>query len=279
VKKTLLIVVALLILLVTVPPLWNAISPSTLPDLPAPGTKVAVRDGASVNVLEVGTGQPIVLVHGLPGTAYDWRNLTPKLAEAGFRVIAYDRLGYGHSDMRPGDLHTVKENGADLLALLHNLNLSDAIVVGWSYGGATVMQAATRDASRMALMVLVGTSGPASADDEPPRPSVAAKMFYSKPAMLWRMAVPSASRALMAVLSDAAFSEGPQPDWWLDGVQANFKRWETMQTYSAEIFAEIDPDAISFDTLSLPTLIIHAEDDRLATVEIARYLSGAICCR
>jgi len=276
VKRFLLIFVVALVLLIIIPPTWNALFPVVLPDLPAPGTSVTVREGAAVNALDTGTGQPIVLVHGLPGSAYDWRHLTPALADAGFRVIAYDRLGYGHSDVRPGNTNTVKDNAADLLGLLANLNLDDAIVAGWSYGGATVMQAATDDPSRMAAMVLIGTGGPSSADAEPPTPGFAAKTFYSTPAMLWRSAVPSASRALMAVLSDTAFSGGPQPDWWLDGVQANFKRWETLLTYRDEMFAPIDGTAITFSDLSLPTLIIHAEDDRLATVEIGRYLSTII---
>lgn len=169
VKKFLLGLVALLMLLIVVPPTWNALFPMVLPDLPAPGVRVRVREGAAVNALDMGAGQPVVLVHGLPGSAYDWRHLTPELVKAGFRVIAYDRLGYGHSDVRPGESHTVQENGADLLALLDTMNLQNAIVVGWSYGGVTVMQAATQDPSRMARLVLIGTGGPASANDEPPR--------------------------------------------------------------------------------------------------------------
>ena len=276
VKKFLLSLVALLMLLIVVPPTWNALFPMVLPDLPAPGVRVSVREGAAINALDVGAGQPVVLVHGLPGSAYDWRHLTPELVKAGFRVIAYDRLGYGHSDVRPGESHTVQENAADLLALLDTMNLQNAIVVGWSYGGATVMQAATQNPSRMARMVLIGTGGPTSANAEPPQPGIAARVFYSTPMMRWRSAVPGVARNLMEVLSDTAFSGGPQPGWWLEGLQASFKRWETTSTYRAEMFAPIDPDAIAFSTLPLPTLIIHAEDDRLAPVEIARYLSTVI---
>jgi non-heme chloroperoxidase len=238
--------------------------------------RVTVRDGAAVNALDIGTGQPVVLVHGLPGSAYDWRHLTPELATAGFRVIAYDRLGYGHSDVRPGATHTVQDNAAELLELLRTLNLQDAIVVGWSYGGVTAMQAAVDDRSRISHVVLVGTGGPDSPNAEPPAPSGAAKAFYSTPVMRWRRAVPSVSRALMATLSDTAFSGGPQPEWWLDGLQANFKRWETLLTYRNEMFAEIDTEAMIFSDIAAPTLIIHAEDDRLATVEIGRYLSTVI---
>ena len=275
-KKFLLILGVALLLLVAIPPAWNVLFPPVLPDLPAPGGSVTVREGAAVNTLDVGAGQPVVLVHGLPGSAYDWRHLTPELVDAGFRVVAYDRLGYGHSDMRPGDTHTIQDNAADLLALLNNLRLENAIVVGWSYGGVAVMQAAADDPSHMAGMVLIGTGGPTSAHDEPPTPGLAARVFYSTPFSAWRSAVPSVSRTLMVVLSDAAFSGGPQPSWWLDGLQANFKRWETLLTYRAEMFAEINPDKMVFGDFQLPTLIVHAEDDRLAPVEIARYLSTVI---
>ena len=94
-KRFLFMLAVFLLLLIIVPPTWNALFPTTLPDLPAPGIQVTVREGAAVNALDTGNGQPVVLVHGLPGSAYDWRHLTAELVNADFRVIAYDRLGYG----------------------------------------------------------------------------------------------------------------------------------------------------------------------------------------
>ena len=80
-----------------------------------------------------------MLVHGLPGSAYDWAPLTDALAARGFRVIAYDRMGYGYSDARADGDFTIAANARDLLGLLENQDLSHLLeycqlaakAVGW----------------------------------------------------------------------------------------------------------------------------------------------------
>ena len=83
--------------------------------LPAPGTPVTIPGGYRLNVLDQGTGPAVLLVHGLPGSAYDWEPLSDLLRAAGCRVIRYDRVGYGHSDRRRDDgEHRVDVNGIEL---------------------------------------------------------------------------------------------------------------------------------------------------------------------
>ena len=256
--------------------MWFVIFPETPRLLPAPGEKIEVAPGVSLNVLDTGAGKPVVLVHGLPGSAYDWRTLAPELESGGLRVIAYDRVGYGHSDSRSGTDYSLRSNTLELLALLKALDLRDVTIVGWSYGGVMAMQAVAIDGQRIGRLVLVGTGGPSSDEDQPPEPSLALKILYSNLVLRWRAAVPPVSRGLQTVLSDVAFSGGEQPDWWLRDLAANFSRWETVTTYKSEVLSEIDPTGISPATIGVPTLIIHAEDDQLAPVEIGRYLSGII---
>src|SRR5678816_2391268 len=71
--------------------------------LPPAGTAVTLPGGYRVNVLDEGTGPAVLLIHGLPGSAYDWEPLPTLLQAAGCRVIRYDRVGYGHSDRRRDD--------------------------------------------------------------------------------------------------------------------------------------------------------------------------------
>jgi pimeloyl-ACP methyl ester carboxylesterase len=222
-----------------------------------------------VNVVLAGSGAPVVLVHGLPGCAYDWRELSRALAARGLRAIAYDRVGYGYSDPRPdGGRFSVEENALELLGLLEALDLSDATLVGWSYGGATAMAAAHRDASRMGRMVLVGSAGPGTESSEPP-PLV--RLLFSRPVLAWVALVPPAARGLRASVSEAAYSGQPQPDWWLPTVHANFGRPHTPRTFRAEgsSFGDVPPDPKG---LTLPILVIHGEDDLLAPVAIGREL-------
>ena len=275
-RKLLLYFAALLLLAIAVPPLWFRLFPPQTPTLPEPGTLIELAPGVRANVLDEGGGPTAVLVHGLPGSAYDWRHLSSALTQRGLRVIAYDRLGYGHSDVRPGESHTVRDNARDLLELLAALDLRDATVVGWSYGGVTAMRAAMDDDDRIARLVLVGTGGPSSDDDVPPTPPLAMRVLYSTPVLRWRSAVPPMTRSLQAALSDVAFSGGPQPEWWLPSLNANFARWETTMTYKNEMFAPIDDDGFDLDGVRVPVLLIHATDDRLAPVDIARYLASKL---
>ncbi len=266
--------VVVLVAAVALPPLWYAVFPEPPAPLPAAGARLELPSGVKLNVLEQGAGPTVVLVHGLPGSAYDWRELVPVLARAGYRVIAYDRVGYGHSDPRANADFSMAANTRELQALLQVLALEDVTLVGWSYGGAMAMQAAKDP--RVDRLVLVGTGGPSSDDDVPPEPAGAMKLLYSAPVLRWRSAVPPVSRALQSALSHTAFSAGEQPQWWLPDLAANFSRWHTVLTYRGEIFAPIDPNGFDPTQIEQPTLIVHAEDDRLAPVAIGRYLASRI---
>ena len=112
-------------------PLWYTAFPYPAPDLPPPGRLVEVEPGVHVNVIEEGSGPPVVLVHGHPATAYDWQPLMHELAARGRRAIAYDRVGYGRSDGRTNGAYTVAANADELLGLLKALQLEH---VGWSAG-------------------------------------------------------------------------------------------------------------------------------------------------
>jgi pimeloyl-ACP methyl ester carboxylesterase len=272
---------ALLAAVIVLPPLWFAVSPAEPPpSLPPAGERVLLPGGAAVNVVAEGSGPVVVLVHGLPGSAYDWRVLAPELAGRGRRAIAYGRVGYGRSDPRRDGRYTPEANAEELLALLEKLDARDATVVGWSYGGVTAILAAAADASRIDRLVLVGSGGPDSPDAEAPEMPLAMRILYSDPVLRWRTAIPPLGIGLMKAASEAAFSGQPQPAWWLDGLRANFSRWDTLITYRSEmagVGADADsPDDFPADRLGVPTLILHGDDDRLAPIAIGRYLHAVI---
>jgi pimeloyl-ACP methyl ester carboxylesterase len=264
---------------IVLPWLWYTLFPGPpFPALPAPGMRIVLDDGVGVNVVEAGSGPPVVLVHGLPGSAYDWRETTAALAARGRRAIAYDRVGYGRSDPRTDGRYSPERNAEELVELLTALDLRDATVVGWSYGGVTTLLAALLDPSRIGEIVMVGTGGPDSDDAKPPEMPLAMRLLYSTPALRWRRTVRPVGAALVRAVTDAAFSGGPQPDWWLPGVAANLARWETVETYRSETM-QIDPDgegAFPVESIRLPALFVHGDDDRIAPVAVSRYLAGKV---
>lgn len=129
--------------------------------LPPPGRLVPIGDDLALNVVEVGSGPPVVLVHGLPSSAADWGDTPARLAARGHRVIAYDRVGYGFSSRgsQAPERYTYGSNARDLLALLDALGLERVPLVGWSYGGAVVQTAAAMAPERVPRLVLLAKIG------------------------------------------------------------------------------------------------------------------------
>ena len=83
-----------------------------------------------------GAGRPVVLIHGWPLSAASWAPQTAALTDAGYRVVAYDRRGFGTSE--PGDAYDYDALTADLDRVLTDLDLTDATLVGFSMGGGEV---------------------------------------------------------------------------------------------------------------------------------------------
>ena len=80
-----------------------------------------------------GSGQPVVLIHGYPLNGHSWEKQTRELLAAGYRVIAYDRRGFGQSS-KVGSGYDYDTFAADLNTLLETLDLQDVILVGFSMG-------------------------------------------------------------------------------------------------------------------------------------------------
>jgi pimeloyl-ACP methyl ester carboxylesterase len=107
-----------------------------------------------------GTGRPVVLIHGYPLSGRAWDKQVPALLEAGYRVITYDRRGFGQSS-QPTTGYDYDTFAADLAALLDHLDLRDAVLVGHSMGtGEVTRYLGTRGSARVAKGVLVSPIPP-----------------------------------------------------------------------------------------------------------------------
>src|SRR4028118_372273 len=97
------------------------------------------RTGEDVRISynDYGTGRPIVLIHGWPSSKEMWEYQIEDLVNAGLRVVKYDRRGFGKSD-KPWDGYDYDTFTADLNALMEELDLRDAVLVGFSMGGGEV---------------------------------------------------------------------------------------------------------------------------------------------
>lgn len=84
-----------------------------------------------------GPGRAIVLIHGWPLSGESWSEQVPALTAAGYRVITYDRRGFGRSD-KPKTGYGYDTLSEDLEAVLDALHVTDATLVGFSMGGGEV---------------------------------------------------------------------------------------------------------------------------------------------
>jgi non-heme chloroperoxidase len=96
---------------------------------------VGVENSASIDLYyeDHGFGQPIVLIHGFPFNGATWEKQAIPLLQAGYRVITYDRRGFGNS-AQPTFGYDYDTFAADLDVLMTQLDLSDAILIGHSMG-------------------------------------------------------------------------------------------------------------------------------------------------
>ena len=84
-----------------------------------------------------GQGKPVVLIHGWPLSGAAWEKQVPALLKAGYRVITYDRRGFGRSS-QPASGYDYDTLANDLSKLMTKLDLRDATLVGFSMGGGEV---------------------------------------------------------------------------------------------------------------------------------------------
>lgn len=106
---------------------------------------------------DFGTGQPIILIHGWPLSSKSWEAQIPALVDAGYRVIAYDRRGFGNSS-GPWNDYSYDTLAADLDELISQLKLNDVVLVGFSMGGGEVVRYLTNYGSKKVSKVALISS-------------------------------------------------------------------------------------------------------------------------
>lgn len=234
------------------------------------------KDGTALFYNDWGTGRPVVLIHGWPLNADMWEYQATQLAAEGFRVISYDRRGFGRS-AQPWNGFDYDTLADDLASLITALDLRDATLVGFSMGGGEVARYLSRHGcDRVAAVALIGAVTPylLKAEDHPQgldrsvfdgmieglnkdRPAFLAafgKMFYgvdlpgidvSAEILAWShtMALQAAKNATLACVR--AFSE-----------------------------TDFRPDLSAF---TVPTLIVHGDADAIVPIDLtARAVAKAI---
>ena len=205
---------------------------------------------------DFGTGRPVVLIHGWPLSHRMWEPQVPALNAAGFRTVAYDRRGFGHSGFPSGG-YDYDTFAADLNDLLTELDLRDAALVGFSMGGGEVARYLGRyGADRVSRVALVSSVTPflMRTDDNPDGvdPAVFEKMLVQ---------MKEDRPAFLAAFNKKFFNEG------LLNHPVSQETMDYAWTVAcAEAFAATDFRA-DMAAFTVPTLIVHGDADQTVPIE------------
>jgi pimeloyl-ACP methyl ester carboxylesterase len=103
----------------------------------------ADSNGVKIHYASLGSGPPVVFIHGFPDFWYSWRHQMDALADAGFRAVAVDQRGYNQSDKPAGvEAYAMPLLVGDVVAVIRSLGVEKATVVGHDWGGAVAWQVA-----------------------------------------------------------------------------------------------------------------------------------------
>ncbi len=214
-----------------------------------------------------GTGQPVVLIHGWPLNGASWEKQAAALLDAGYRVITYDRRGFGRSD-QPSVGYDYNTFASDLNTLLTELDLNDCIICGFSMGSGEVTRYLGRHGSeRIAKAIGIGVVPPflLKTDDNPD--GVPGDVFEG---------------IKQGILADrpAFFTEFFKNFYNLDETlgsliseEAVRNSWNVATQASAVgtvkcVDAWIEDFREDVEKIDVPTLIIHGNADRILPIEV-----------
>ncbi|WP_169833513.1 alpha/beta fold hydrolase [Methylobrevis pamukkalensis] len=226
-----------------------------------------MRDGIVLHVESDGDGPALVLAAGLGGSAAFWDPLVPRLASR-FRLIRFDHRGVGRSD-RPATGHSIARLSADVTDILDALGIDRADFVGHSTGGAIGQELALTAPDRLRRLVLSGTWARADARFR--------LLFETRIAVLEALG-PRAHQGLALLLgSGADWSPAREAE-----VAGALDIADSMAPLDAAILGQRMRMLLDFDrlddlpTVSMPTLVVSAEDDMIVSAVQGRAIADAI---
>jgi len=222
-----------------------------------------------LHYVERGNGRPLVLFHGNGSMIQDFESSgLIELAAANYRVIVFDRPGFGHS-LQPRNAVWTSERQADLFRdALGRLGVQRAIVLGHSWGASLAVALAIRHPSLVEALVLAsGYYFPTARTDAatslvPAIPGLGDIISYTVSPIVGRLMWPMMLRKL--------FGPRAVPEKFADFPKAMAVRPAQMRASAAEAALMVPAAFVAAKTYSelrMPTIIIGGEDDRLIDIE------------
>jgi non-heme chloroperoxidase len=216
-------------------------------------------------ITDAGQGRPAVLIAGWPFGAEAWEGTAPFLRQQGYRVVTISLRGFGRSPWT-GTGYDTGTFATDVLRVLAERDLHDAVLIGHSMGGAVAVQAAAQDAQRrIGGLVLVAAAGPRMVDAGDGAGGVPTAVFAGIDAAL------VADRpAFMEHLPTLFTATAPSPATarWLAGLALAADPQACREALASVAHQDLRP---LLGRITVPTTIIHGGADGIVPVAQAEH--------
>lgn len=229
-----------------------------------------------------GGGDPVVLLHGFPGSSHSWRELAPLMPE-GRRLVVVDLMGCGRSDGPPVAGRTGARAGSPaasiaahvalIRALMDDLAITRAALVGHGIGGAIAQAVALGHPDRVSALLLIS--------------SIAFDAWPRRLARLARLTSPAAT--LIGAPMLASFVHGSAIRGYTDREAGRRALDHSLRAYPAHLgcdalvahlFAPADPAIAAYGArlgeIGVPTAVVWGEDDPFLSLTVGERLRSAI---
>jgi non-heme chloroperoxidase len=236
---------------------------------------ITTRDGTQIHYKDWGKGQPIVFSHGWPLSSDDWDAQMLFFGQHGYRVIAHDRRGHGHST-QTWDGNDMDTYADDLAQLFETLDLRNAIMVGHSTGGGEVARYLGRHGSkRVAKAALIGAVPPLMLKTDKNPGGLPISVFDGLRAALAANRAEFYKEITLPFYgynrAGAKVSEGVRGHWWLQGMMGGMKaHYDCIKAFSETDFTE------DLKKIDVPVLVLHGDDDQIVPIGDSALLSAKI---
>ena len=207
-----------------------------------------------------GSGRPVVLIHGWPLNGESWSEQVPALEAAGYRVITYDRRGFGRSD-KPKTGYGYDTLAEDLNVLLEKLDLRDVTLVGFSMGGGEVARyVANYGTDRLHSVVFAAAVTPyllqGSDNPDGPLDKATAAQFTAQLTANQDTFYDTFATQFFSVDDTLAVDESQRQEALREAGQAD--KLAALQTMAAWANTDFRDDLAKID---VPVLVIHGDGD------------------
>ncbi len=233
---------------------------------------IEVEPNVRLHVTDAGEGKPIVLIPGWPLSDEMYEYQYNDLINAGFRVIGITLRGFGKSD-KPYGAYDYDVHVADIKKVLEKLEVKDAVLGGFSMGGAIAIRFAAKDNGKhISKLALFGAAAPIWTQ-RPDFPYNLPKSAVDDLIELNNRDRPKLLANVGKIFSATETSLNGGIAAWLAGINLSASSYATAQCLMALRDTDLRPDLAK---ITVPTLIMHGKKDKICSFDLAEQMKAII---